>query len=395
VAVQLRTAGLQIVRITDPTNVMLDRICTYRVHGPLALRSNLVIPDPYTSTDEETPIRPFLSLPANAGPFTLTNVAGPEVDTPGGLAPLGTLLIENGFSPGLLLAWNPDDAPAGTVTCTKLEPCNVNGPRTITFTLTDEFGNESAGSIALKVFTNLLLQPPKINIDPPTGGLLVGESYLAPLTTYSATVAWTNESTTGLQLNPSGSEGDVGGVIATVTPTGSAQLVTGADVQVTILETKPVVSTCIPTDEQPCEKGNFAEVQIIYGGPELPEPDYTTVDSARTIGFDTCGVYDGTDNTCPSISFLLPLPPAGFELTDYAAPDGTPHALRAVSTDPLDEITFKIVFGKLPDGLTLATDGTLSGQAAQGTKGLYTITWMATGSHSGANRTIVSTIEIK
>ena len=378
VQVQLRTAGSQTVTITDPADASLTRTCAYPVNGPLAYRGTLSVPDPYTTTDELTKFLPFVSLPENAGPFTLTDVVGPKADTPSGLAPLGSLEAGGGLIPAMTLYWNPDDAPAGTVTCTKFEPCNVTGPRTVTYTLTDAFGNQSAGSIELKVYTTPLPKPTLPVID---GGVQIGEMRLVVAMQLSGKVVWTDQDTTGIQVDPSGSGGEVGGIVSTVTPTG-AGIVAGMDVRVNILGTKPEVVTCIPQGEQTCEKGNFVDVQIIYGGNE-PQPDNTTINGAKTYIIDACVVQNQGNQACPQISWHDAYP-GYLDLDEWVS-----FQFRALSSLPLEKITYSYT-GRLPRGLSLNSDGVLSGIPIEPLDTTIDVT--ATGVTSGASRTIWTTI---
>lgn len=108
---------------------------------PLAFRGTLSLPDPYSTGMEETPLRVWAWLPPDGGVMSLLDLEAPMVDGPGGLVPFGAIAYDPSPLPGLLLDWNPDDAPAGTVICPKVAPCDVADVRTITFTLSPPGGD--------------------------------------------------------------------------------------------------------------------------------------------------------------------------------------------------------------------------------------------------------------
>lgn len=368
VELRLRTAGTQTVTITDPDDAALTLTCSYTVLGPIAYKGSLILPDPYSTGNEETGLVASTWLPADAGPYTVTDVTAPIVDSPSGPVALGSVAGVGDPVPTVIWNWNPADAPAGTVACGKDAPCSVTGPRETTFTLRDNFGNESAGSIVLTPFTTAP-PPPKIFINPATNQLLLGGEFRDMQVQLSGSIEWTSADTTAIRF------GADGGVVVAATPTGT-NLTPGEPVKVRFIGAgEPTFGGCVPTEEG-CETGAFVDVEIIYGGPDEPDPDYTTVNGARTIGFDTCGVYIVGDLTCPRISFVLPFPGPG------TVGDAYSYQARGTSPDPLDAIIWSKVSGTLPPGLALNSNGLLSGEPT--TAGLYTYTLFARGTHSGA-----------
>ena len=376
IEVALRTAGNQDITITDPINPALITTCTYEVKGPRAFVGTLKIADPATTGNPLNEFTAFTYLPPNDSGYTITDISAPLVDGNGGLVPLGTATAgADAGRPTVFWDLSPAAPPAGIATCDTSLPCVVTGPRELTYTLRDAYGNESTGSIIVELWTTKIASigtvfftqiDAQITVD-------IGGTPTRVDTSIQATVGATADGKTHLALEGIGN-------LDVLTPTGSS--LTSGDTVTVILQKIVVggnVPTCVPAPDKPCETGGFVKVTIIDGDPDDPPPDNTALVGYQTMGTDTCGFFDENfgNDICPAV-FINGLPPAngtvGTALPTFQFEGGS----------TIDEpITWRHQ-GPLPTGVTFS-NGILSGTPTQA--GIFVYNVSATGGVSGAYRT--------
>ena len=190
-------------------------------------------------------------------------------------------------------------------------------------------------------------------------------------------------------------------VINVALPATGSNLVIGGPVTVSIQRSLVVSGTvaCTPAPGVVCEKASWADVTIIPG--DTSDPD--NPDAQRTYGnvLDTCGFFNEDMTDCPVIAFDFGirelggpgLPPAGDVGSPYFSCIPTPcqqYRFRAGSSIA-EGITFSHD-GPLPPGLTLQSDGLLSGTPTE--TGTDTFTVIAKGTTSGTTRSVFVTVSV-
>jgi hypothetical protein len=268
----------------------------------------------------------------------------------------------------------------------------VRGPLQIAYTIRDDYGNTSAGIINVKPWNNALI--PRGNIVYGTNQILLSGGGTVPLNTpIVGTIVGTNTGSATVRF------GDGTGM--TVATPSTTSLVLGEVVTSRVQKPLDVDGTqepCTFEAGENCFPASWASVTITPGaatesGFEVPP----TGNTLFTVSTDMCGFHGvrKDDPECPYVRWTANFfpPPTG----EGPPPDGDvdvfySYRYYALSSAPEDEIEFSHT-GTLPPGLTLSTDGLLSGTPTA--NGLYTFTVIPTGSVTKAtNLGVTHTVRI-
>jgi hypothetical protein len=437
--VTLRTAGMQTVTITDPADASLTRACSYKVFAPKAITGTISVADPKTRLTN-APIVLAASTGVAANDAVTIDLVSVPVDGDSAVG-LVTPIANSAFFGKLpYLQWdlNPSPLPPGTLTCDTSAPCTPDGPLQIAYTIQDAFGNPpSSGLVTIDLVS---AQPPPGNILFNNGTIVIPNSTQSlPLQIpLAGTVASSNPAAgTAIVSLDSGASVSVAAVST------DNSLTIGAPVSVRLQKPTPITvdgnvgdlcvtqddGTAVCSDESGCteaasgpapvavcQKSSFAEVTVIPAGSD-PDDDPPSLNVVSAVAYDICG-ESGAADVCATISFDFRLksnggpglPPVGFEGLPYAyvanctpTPSCAEYRFGATSTidgvNTPEEITFAKVSGELPPGMSLSSNGLLSGTPGDsdppGDVGtFYTFTVRATGQTSGATRDALLTVLI-
>jgi hypothetical protein len=304
------------------------------------------------------------------------------------------------------LIWDLDPAvlPPATTTCNTSSPCLVTGPMQIAYTLRDDYGNTSPGIITVKPWNALI---PSANYVSMGDTIFLGSAEIRMDTQLAGTVVSTQSGSATVQI------GD-GANMTLATPPDST-IVTGDAVSVRVSpppltvagNVPPNICTtgidpadpdggekvvCSPTQcpsqstaGASCLTSSFASVTVsapaTSGAGSAPPETFATAFSGL------CGVLQH-DASCPLVLWDGSVtPPAVVRKDDFYS-----FTYQAHSTAQ-EDLTFSHTAGQLPPGLTLSSNGVLSGTPT--TPGVYTFTLFPVGNTSGvAAFALTNTVQI-
>jgi hypothetical protein len=394
----LRTAGAQTITITDPDNAALTTTCTFTVEGMRAFRGTVTLSDPFSaakdrwSSETINHLLPWSHLPPNSTNYTITDLTPPQVsagDLIDGLVNLGTVAAGPGTQP--LIQWDLDPPPAPPpalfiARCGYTEPCPYNsGPRTITFTLVDDWGNRSNGSITFTWFNpapasgNIGFAASGISISGSDGGII---GFSIPL---SGTVLGASGGITTIQFGDSlvnvlaPSDGSL--VIGhPVTAVFQDPLVVAGDVLCDATNLLTLILEGHGDISIGCQSGGFAKVSLINQNSVHPNESYML--HTRATGACLFVGYELGEG-CPEVNLNLLPPPTGPGMP----PLGTvgvaySYDFRVSSSYKNETVRFE-TSGTLPPGLSLSPGGRLEGTPTSAGSFVYSV--IAVGTTSGVS----------
>ena len=386
VDITLRSAGAQSVTITDPNNPNLTQTCIYQVDGPRAYTGTVNVPTPQTTGNTTVQLTAFSYLPPNDPGVTFnttdTPLNPPQVNDPnvsGQLDSFGVVSPSQTGPPTIFWDLDPTNPPAGTITCDTQGPCSVSGPEQIHYTIQDQYGNHSTGTITIKPWHPTI--PPGIvqyastmvgaSIQCASAGCTAdGNGGLVLGTTYHGNIVRVSDDSATVQ---------VGSTMINVGNAANSGLTVGAPVSMII--DKPLVVSgaqpdCTPTAGVSCEPSSFADVTIILGDTRNPSKEVPGEYEDQIFGM--CA--GNTDLFCPDVSVNVVQPPP--------ATVGSPYSFQFTGGSSLSNggefLTF-VASGSpnsTPPGLTLSASGLLSGVPT--TPGVFGFFVQANGVTSGA-----------